>query len=171
VHAVSTRVYRPVAHCRGYTWIGDERIAIGALPCGPEMAALPGEGVTHVVNCRARLQTVISQDLALERIEFGSDRVVNASMWDNGKLKEPYRWSHAAEFATGVLDRDPDAQVLIHCQQGRRRSVMVAYAVLRMRGYSPEDAARLVLEYREVARLVPSYRVSVERWLARRAIR
>ena len=49
-------------------------------------------------------------------------------------------------FAAGALDEDPDAGVLIHCQQGRRRSAMVAYAVLRLRGHDPAEAARLVLE-------------------------
>jgi protein-tyrosine phosphatase len=58
--------------------------------------------------------------------------------------------------------------VLIHCQQGRRRSAMVAYAVLRLRGHDPSEAARLVLESRAPARLIPAYRASVEEWLASR---
>jgi hypothetical protein len=43
---------------------------------------------------------------------------------------------------------------------------MVAYAVLRLRGHDPAEAARLVLESRAPARLVPAYRASVEDWLA-----
>jgi hypothetical protein len=43
---------------------------------------------------------------------------------------------------------------------------MVAYAVLRLRGHDPAEAARLVLESRAPARLVPAYRESVEAWLA-----
>ena len=42
---------------------------------------------------------------------------------------------------------------------------MVAYAVLRLRGHDPTDAARLVLESRVPASLVPAYRASVEDWL------
>ena len=56
--------------------------------------------------------------------------------------------------------------MLVHCQQGRRRSAMVAYAVLRLRGHDPAEAARMVLSSRAPARLVPAYRASVEEWLA-----
>ena len=46
------------------------------------------------------------------------------------------------------------------------RSVMVAYAVLRLRGHDRADAAGLVLRYRARAELIPAYVRSVERWLA-----
>jgi len=45
-------------------------------------------------------------------------------------------------------------------------ALFVAYAVLRLRGRSPEVAARDLLEYRHEARLVPTYRKAVEDWLA-----
>ena len=47
----------------------------------------------------------------------------------------------AAEFGARALEEDPAAGVLVHCQQGRRRSAMVAYAILRLRGHDP-DALR-----------------------------
>ena len=56
--------------------------------------------------------------------------------------------------------------VLIHCTAGRRRSVMVAYAVLRLRGHDRSQAAALLLRYRKEAVLVPAYVRSVEQWLA-----
>jgi len=89
-------------------------------------------------------------------------------VFQNPNAKPPELWAEAAEFAAAALD-DPDARVLIHCQRGRRRSVLVAYAVLRLRGRSPEDAARLLLDHRVEAHLVPAYRRSVEDWLAERA--
>jgi protein-tyrosine phosphatase len=128
---------------------------------------LPDEGVTHVVNCRARLQTAISGDLAVERALFGPSRVASAPMWDNGRRQPERLWAPAALFAAEALD-DPEARVLIHCQQGRRRSVLLAYATLRLRGHSGEEAARLILSHRTEARLVPAYRASVEDWLASR---
>ena len=70
----------------------------------------------------------------------------------------------AAVLAARLTD-DPDARVLIHCQRGRRRSALVAYAVLRVRGHGPEEAARLLLTHRREAHLVPAYRASVETWL------
>lgn len=136
------------------------------MPCGQdEIDALVADGVTHVVNCRADLQVVISQDMWMEQRAFGHERVTHAAMWDNGKPKEPSRWEDATMFAVNTLQSDPDAKVLIHCQQGRRRSAMVAYAALRLRGHDSAEAARLVLNYRSVARIVPAYRTSVEKWL------
>jgi protein-tyrosine phosphatase len=65
-----------------------------------------------------------------------------------------------------VLDDQPQAAVLIHCTAGRRRSVMVTYAVLRLRGHDRSQAAALLLRYRKEAVLVPAYVRSVEQWLA-----
>ena len=140
------------------------------MPCGPEdFEALRADGVTHLVNCRAKLQTLISQDLWMAQRTFGSERVVHAPMWDNGKPQDPESWAAAAIFAVRALESDPDAKVLIHCQQGRRRSAMVAYAALRLRGRDVTEAARTVLTDRPVARIVPAYRTSVEGWLHGRA--
>ena len=61
-------------------------------------------------------------------------------------------------------------RVLIHCTAGRRRSPMLAYAVLRLRGHDRTRAAALVLSYRTEAVLVPAYVRSVERWLATAAL-
>lgn len=168
IHRVSTRIYGPRAGCVGYSWIGDERIAIGGVPVGDAVWRLPEDGITHVVNCRARLQGRISQDLWAERRVLGADHVMQAPMWDSGRPQPPRLWAPAAEFAARALDENPDAGVLIHCQQGRRRSAMVAYAVLRLRGHDEAEAARLVLEYRPQAHLVPTYTAGVEQWLAAR---
>jgi protein-tyrosine phosphatase len=163
---ISTRIYRPKRARRGFSWIGDERIAIGALPLDDDVEAWPAAGITHVVNCRAPLQNLISQDLWLERRTFGAGHVASASMWDNGGDHSPERWADAVRFAVAALESDPQARVLVHCQQGQRRSAMITYAVLRLRGHDEDEAARLVLTYRPVARLVPAYRLAVERWLA-----
>jgi len=165
-HRVSTRVYGPRRHLRGLSWVGAEpRLAIGAIPVGAEIDALPEQGITHVVVCRAPLQTVLSQDLWSARRVLGPDSVAHAPMWDDGRPKDPALWAPAARFAARALEDDPDARVLVHCQQGRRRSVMVAYAILRLRGMPPDEAERAVLETRPHGALVPAYRDSVERWL------
>jgi protein-tyrosine phosphatase len=168
VHRFSTRVYGPSRSTTPLSWIGDERVAVGNLPTATSLAQLPDEGVTHVVNCRFRAQTWLSQDLAMERAMFGPDRVVHAPMWDNGRPKDPDRFAAAALFADAALRQDPGHRVLIHCQQGRRRSVLVAYAVLRLRGHHPDDAAELIASHRREAELVPAYLDSVEAWLRRR---
>jgi protein-tyrosine phosphatase len=150
------------------SWVADERIAISGVPRPAAMTALAEQGVTHVVNCRPRLDVWWGGDLAAERAAFGRERVAHAPMQDHGLRQRPSTWSGAARFAARVLDTEPGARVLIHCTAGMHRSVMVAYAVLRLRGHSGSAAAGLVLRYRVQAELVPAYVRSVERWLATR---
>ena len=147
-------------------WIGDERIAISGVPPPAAVAGLAEQGVTHVVNCRPRADVWWTGDLAAERAAFGRGRVAHAPMQDHGLRQRPAAWAAAACFAARALDDQPQAGVLIHCTAGRRRSAMVAYAVLRLRGHGRTRAAALVLRYRTGAELVPAYVRSVERWLA-----
>jgi protein-tyrosine phosphatase len=163
-----TRRFGPSPTTTPLSWIAEERVAVGQLPTALSLPTLVGAGVTHVVNCRARAQTWLSQDLAVERAIFGRSRVMAAPMWDDGRPQPSQRWSAAALFAAEALDADPNAKVLIHCQQGRRRSVLLAYAVLRLRGHDPDGAVRLILKHRLEAEVVPAYQDSVEQWLRRR---
>src|SRR5262245_36286639 len=153
VHRHSTLLYGPSPSTTWLSWIGDERLAVGNLPTPQTLARLPGEGVTHVVNCRFRAQTWLSQDLAMERSVFTPARVMHAPMWDNGRPKEPERFERAVLFAVAALRESPSNRVLVHCQQGRRRSVMVAYAVLRLGGHDPEESARLIAIHRRESEL------------------
>ena len=161
----------PVAAGPALSWIGDERIAISAVPSARVVAGLAEQGVTHVVNCRPRAQVRWSGDLAAERAAFGPERVAHAPMQDHGLRQRPAAWAPAACFAAQVLEDLPQAGVLIHCTAGRRRSVMVTYAVLRLRGHDRAGAAALVLRYRTEAVLVPAYVRSVEQWLATAGLR
>jgi hypothetical protein len=164
VHRCSTRIYGPGQHTPPVRWIGDTRVGIGGVPTAANLPALPATGVTHVVNCRSPLQTWLSQDLAVERAMFGRDHVTCAPMWDTGRAQPPRRWAAAVLSTTRVLHDDPDARILIHCQHGRHRSVMIAYAVLRLRGYSPDNAMALLRQHH--ADPLTPYTASVECWLA-----
>ena len=146
-------------------WIGDERIAISSVPAAEMVPGLAKQGVTHVVNCRTRTQVLWVGDLAAERNTFGPERVRHAPMADHGLHQRPGSWAGAVSFAVQVLNDQPRAGVLIHCTAGRRRSALVSYAVLRLRGYDGTQAAELVLRYRTEAELVPAYLRSVEQWL------
>jgi protein-tyrosine phosphatase len=161
-------LYGPTADVTALSWLGEERVAIGCLPTAQTLFQLPAHGVTHVVNCRSRAQTWFSQDLMLERELLGADHVAHAPMWDSGRPQPPRLWAAAVTFAAQALENDGTARVLIHCQQGRRRSVMVAYAVLRLREHEPAAAAALIKAHRREARIVDAYTSSVERWLADR---
>lgn len=159
-------VLRPAPQNTPLSWIGDQRIAIGGMPTAANLPTLIRNGVTHIVNCRSLAQTWISQDLAVERALLGPSRVVHAPMWDSGYPQPPHLSSAAALFAAQVLTDDSAAHVLIHCHQGRSRSVMLTYAVLRLRGHSPDQATDLISRHRVQARIVDAYVASVEQWIA-----
>lgn len=148
------------------SWIADTRVAVSGVPRPAAVAGLAGRGVTHVVNCRPRLDVWWTGDLRAERAAFGRARVAHAPMQDHGWRQRPAAWAGAAGFAVRVLDDQPEARVLIHCTAGMHRSAMVAYAVLRLRGHDQGGAAGLVLRYRPQAEMVPAYVRSVEQWLA-----
>ena len=150
-------------------WIAGERVAIGGVPPARLVARLAEQGVTHIINCRSRAQVRWSGDLAAERAAFGPGRVAHAPMQDHGLRQRPAVWAAAASSAARVLTEQQQAAVLIHGSAGRRRSPMLASAVLRLRGHAPGQAAALVLSYRTEAELVPAYVRSVEWWLARTA--
>ena len=164
--AASARGAGPDATGPALSWIGDERIAISGVPPAWAVARLAERGVTHVVNCRPRAQVRRYGDLAAEQAAFGPGQVAHAPMQDHGRRRRPAVWVAAACFAVRVLADQPQAGVLIHCSAGRRRSAMLAYAVLRLRGHDRARAAALVLRYRAEAQLVSAYVRSVERWLA-----
>jgi hypothetical protein len=84
-HHYGTRLYGPSPRTAWLSWIAEERIAIGNLPTGKTLPKLPDEGVTHIVNCRSTAQTLLSQDLAVERALLGPSRVVHAPLWDSGR--------------------------------------------------------------------------------------
>ena len=159
-------MFGPYASQPALSWLGDERIAISGVPPARLVPGLADQGVTHVVNCRPRAQVRWWGDLAAEQAAFGPERVAHAPMQDHGLRQRPAAWAPAARFAAQVLADEPRAGVLIHCTAGRRRSAMVAYAVLRLRGHDRTQAAALVLRYRPEAMMVPAYVRSVERWLA-----
>jgi protein-tyrosine phosphatase len=152
-------------HSAVLSWVGGERIAISGLPTKRSVPGLADQGVTHVVNCRAKPQVKLSGDLSAERATFPG-RVMHAPMWDLGQRQRPGLWADAAAFAARALAEDPQARVLIHCHWGKRRSAMLAYAVLRLRGHGQDTAASLILTHRPQAELVPNYVRSVERWLS-----
>jgi hypothetical protein len=128
------RLPGPDAASPALNWIGGERVAIGGVPSAPLVARLAEQGVTHIVNCRSRPQVRWSGDLAAERAAFGPGRVAHAPMQDHGLRQRPAVWAAAVCFAAQVLTGQQQAGVLIHCSAGRRRSPMLAYAVLRLRG-------------------------------------
>jgi protein-tyrosine phosphatase len=165
LHAISTGLYGP-GGAPPLRWLADTRLAIGAVPTAGTVQNLAEDGVTHIVNCRATVQTWLSQDLAVERALLGPGNVVHAPLWDFGRPQPPRRWSRAVLYAADVIADTPSAGVLVHCQHGRHRSAMIAYAVPRVLGHAPGDADALIRAHHPDAQPLPRYTASVERWLA-----
>jgi hypothetical protein len=99
------------------SWIGDVRIAISGAPPPRAVAGLPGQGVTHVVNCRARARW--RGELAAERAAFGPGRVAHAPMQDHGLRQRPAVWAAAACFAARVLEDQGGSAHPLHCGQAQ----------------------------------------------------
>src|SRR5215831_12498670 len=79
-YRLTTRLYSANPATTWLTWIGNERIAIGTLPTAATILNLRAEGVTHVMNCRARIETLLSQDLAIERALSAATHVTRADV-------------------------------------------------------------------------------------------
>src|ERR1700744_5957564 len=90
-------------------WIGDERIAVSGVPSALVLADLSEQSVTHVVNCRPRLDVWWTGDLAAERAAFGAERVAHAPMQDHGLRLRGHDRQRAAEL---VLRYRPEAELL-----------------------------------------------------------
>ena len=80
---------------------------MGSVPVGDAVSRLPGLGVTHIINCRAGLQTRISHDLWVERQVFGADHVMAAPMWDHGRAQPPALTRFTVSMARGAVRAGP----------------------------------------------------------------
>ena len=108
---------------RPWTWIGDERIAIGSHPDPGVPAGARGPRGRHP---RRQLPRPAA-DGVQRRPGHGAGDLRRRSTWPTprcGITAARSRRRHGPrrrEFAAEALD-DPNAKVLIHCQRGRRRS-------------------------------------------------
>jgi hypothetical protein len=64
---------------------------------------------------------------------------------DHGRRQRPAGWAAAVSCAVRVLEEQSQAGVLMYCTAGRRRSAMLVFAVLRLRGHDQTAAAELAL--------------------------
>ena len=123
--------------------------------------ALPPPGQAHVYRVTASQQGQV----------FGGYTIVLLGLHGASRSCRPAgrtgEYDRVVETPGSGMGQGWYARVLIHCSAGRRRSAMLAYAVLRLRGRTAGEAAALVLRYRNEAQLVPAYVRSVEQWLAR----
>ena len=124
-------------------------LAVGQKIDTQEFAdALKAAGVTHVIN----LWSGISEP-------FWKGDVLTLAQEDDGAPRSKDQVLAGVAYAAAV----PEGQVLyVHCQWGIARAPAMAYAILRSRGMSGEDAARLIVAKRPKATGLGRYIPSVE---------
>ncbi len=131
------------------------RIAVGGgIWTDDQMRELLTHGVTHIIDMQVEFD---DSEIAAP---YGV-RVLWNPTDDDFQPKTPELFQRGVDFALEALDR-PDTKLYIHCAAGVHRAPMMALAVLRVLGYSLEDATNLLESRRHVVDLADVYVRSVE---------
>ena len=140
------------------TWITD-RIALGGGIWNPEkMAKVAGEGITHIIDMQIEFDdTPLAKPYGIEVLWNATD--------DDFQLKPPAIFQRGVEFAVKAFDASEENKVFIHCAAGVHRAPMMTLALLRVLGYSLDDAMILVEEKRPVVDFADVYVRSVENFV------
>jgi len=139
------------------TWVTD-RIAVGGGIWNDEnMAELVQHGVTHIIDMQIEFD---DRPLA----EPYQVKVLFNPTDDDFQPKPPQLFQAGVEFALDALD-EPKSKVYIHCAAGVHRAPMMTLAILRVLGWSLEDAKTLILERRYVVDWADCYVASVENFV------
>jgi len=122
----STRIYR------------DGRVYIGGQPDEGALRALPGRGITAVINLRTAKEMGDTN-----RIPFDEAALVDSLgleyVWiPLGDKENPYSPAVVDSFAA-ALDRHP-GPVLLHCRSGSRVSYLWAAYLVRYQGWDVSSA-------------------------------
>ena len=140
------------------TWVTD-RIAVGGGIWNEEnMAQLVRAGVTHIINMQIEFD---DRPLAAPY----DVKVLYSPTDDDFQPKPIALFWRAVEFTLEALD-DPENKVYIHCAAGVHRAPMMTLAVLRVLGWSLEDAKELIQRRRYVVDFADVYVESVEEFVS-----
>lgn len=136
------------------TWVTD-RIAVGGGIWNDEnMAELVRLGVTHIINMQIEFDDrPLAKPYPVSVLHNPTD--------DDFQPKPPGLFQPAIEFALQALD-DADSKIFIHCAAGVHRAPMMTLAILRILGWSLEDALDRIQERRYVVDFADVYVQSVE---------
>ena len=139
------------------TWLTG-RIAVGGgIWSDAKMREVAAAGVTHIIDMQTEFD-----DTALAE-PYGIDVFWNR-VDDDFQPKPPAVFQPAVEFALAALDQ-PDTRLYIHCAAGVHRAPMMALALLRVLGWSLDEARDLIESRRPVVDFAEVYVRSVERFI------
>ena len=135
-----------------------ERLAIGgAIWSRENLEDVCRAGITHIINTRIEFD-----DRSLTHGDH--PRILNLGTDDDFLPKPPGLFQLAVDFALDALAQ-PQNKVLVHCASGIHRGPMVALGILRVLGFSRDDALRLILTRRPEADFPDVYLESVENFM------
>jgi protein-tyrosine phosphatase len=139
------------------TWVTD-RIAVGGGIWNDEnMAELVRRGVTHIIDMQIEFD---DRPLA----EPYPVKVLFNPTDDDFLPKPPRLFQAGVEFALEAMD-EPDSKIYVHCAAGVHRAPMMTLAILRVLGWSLEEAKALIQERRYVVDFADCYVESVEKFM------
>jgi protein-tyrosine phosphatase len=139
------------------TWVTD-RIAVGGGIWNEEnMKALVRHGVTHIIDMQIEFDDrPLAEPYPVEVLFNPTD--------DDFLPKPPALFQAGVDFALEALD-GPQNRIYIHCAAGVHRAPMMTLAILRVLGWSLQDAKKLIQERRYVVDFAECYVESVENFV------
>ena len=140
------------------TWITDQIALGGGIWDAERMSKVAAMGVTHIIDMQIEFD-----DTPLAK-PYGIGVLWNA-VDDDFKPKPPTVSQRGVEFAVDALNSDDANKVFIHCAAGVHRAPMMTLAILRVMGYSLDDAMMLIEEKRPVVDFADVYVRSVENFV------
>jgi protein tyrosine phosphatase (PTP) superfamily phosphohydrolase (DUF442 family) len=127
------------------TWIADD-LAIGGRVLDDEWPVIAKAGISAVVDCRAEAR---DPSELLERLGIA---FLHLPTPDAGHFTS----EQVAAGATWVKERwEAGQRVLVHCQAGKGRSVLIGSAALALRGVPPDEALALIRLKRPIVTPTP----------------
>jgi protein-tyrosine phosphatase len=139
------------------SWITDRVAVGGGIWTEGKMAELARIGITHIIDMQMEFDdTPLAEPFGIEVLWNPID--------DDFRPKPPDVFQRGIEFALAALDQG-GTKLYIHCAAGVHRAPMMALALLRVLGFSLEEAIALVEERRPVVDFADVYVRSVEEYV------
>jgi protein-tyrosine phosphatase len=139
------------------SWITDRVAVGGGIWTESKMEEVARSGITHIIDMQMEFDdTALAEPFGIEVLWNPID--------DDFRPKSPDVFQRGVEFALAALDQ-PASKVYIHCAAGVHRAPMMTLALLRVLGFSLEDAMALVEERRPVVDFADVYVRSVEEYI------
>ena len=141
------------------TWITNQIALGGGIWDEPRMAKVAEMGVTHIIDMQVEFDdTPLAAPYDIEVLWNAID--------DDFKPKPPQVFQRGVDFALAALNGGGgDAKLFIHCAAGVHRAPMMTLAILRVLGYSLDEAMMLIEEKRPVVDFADVYVRSVENFV------